>query len=123
MSKVLTCILIASLGGCAAATERLRGREVYQALGHDPGWLLTIDRGRLIFATSTPKTLIEIPQPVPDTTPQGRRYAAANIRLEIWSQPCNDVRSGVAFAETVSVGANGTEYRGCGGKRVPTLNR
>ena len=123
MSKALMCILIASLCGCAGGTGQFGGREVYQALGHDPGWLLTIDRGRMKFATSTPKTLIEVTQPVPETTARGRRYGTNDLRLETWSQPCNDARSGVAFAETVRVSANGTDYHGCGGKRVPTLDR
>jgi heat shock protein HslJ len=123
MRKLLTCLLIAGLGGCAGSAERLRGSERYQALGHDPGWLLTVKGGRLAFASSTPKLWLEMPQPLVEPTNDGRRYLAGQLRVDVYRQPCNDARSGVAFAETVAIVVGETTYRGCGGKRVPILDR
>ena len=114
-------LLLVLLAGCAGPSSNWRGRDDYQALGHAPGWLLTID-DRLKFVTSSPKTLIEVPRPILEPTAAGSRYVAGGLVLDITPIPCNDVRSGVAFADTVQVVANGYSYRGCGGKRVPTLD-
>lgn len=114
---------IAALAGCANPGSGWRAREAYQALGHEPGWILTIQDRRLKFVTSSPETLIEIPTPLVDVSPLGRRYATERLVLEIGHRPCNDVRSGVAFSDHVVVVVGGYTYRGCGGKRVPLLDR
>jgi hypothetical protein len=85
--------------------------------------VLTIESGRLKFVTSSPKSILEGPTPLPQPTAIGRSYATGALTLEIVSQPCNDARSGIAFADTVTVLANGFSYRGCGGERVHLLDR
>jgi uncharacterized membrane protein len=112
----------AALIGCAGS-KGWRPAESYSALGHAPGWVLTIEDGSLRFVTSSPKAVFESPTPLPQPTSLGRRYATDRLTLDITNQPCNDVRSGIAFADTVTVLANGYSYRGCGGERVPLLNR
>jgi uncharacterized membrane protein len=120
ISTALACC--AALTGCAGS-KGWRPAETYAALGHAPGWVLTIENGRLKFVTSSPKTVLESPTPLAEPTSLGRRYATDRLALEITNQPCNDVRSGIAFADTVTVLANGYSYRGCGGERVPLLDR
>jgi hypothetical protein len=85
--------------------------------------VLTVSDARFSFVTSSPKAVLESPLPLAQATPLGRRFANDRLTVEITNQPCNDVRSGIAFADTVVVLANGYSYRGCGGERVPLLNR
>ena len=122
-ARLLFLAGLAVLSSCADPGAGWRARETYQALGHEPGWTLTMQGKRLKFATSSPETLIEIPTPVFAASPLGRRYATGGLLLEIGHRPCNDVRSGIAFADHVVVVVNGYTYRGCGGKRVPLLDR
>ena len=122
MRRLTYPLLLLTLAGCASSSpSNWRARDNYQALGHFPGWLITVDE-RLKFVTVSPKTIIELPRPIPLPTAYGSRYIAGGLVLDITNTPCNDVRSGVAFADTVQVVVNGYSYRGCGGKRVPTLN-
>jgi uncharacterized membrane protein len=115
----------AALTACAGTAGLLRAPETYSALGHNPGWLLTIQNKKLKFVTSSPSMVYESPLALPETTPRGRRYSTDGVTLDITSRPCNDARSGIAFADTVVVSVSGSSdsYRGCGGERVPLLDR
>lgn len=123
MRRSLAFLFLALVGGCGDLRENLRAREVYQALGHEPGWTLIVDDARLKFATSTPKTLIELPTPLAAISPYGRRYVRDRIAVEIAHTVCNDSHSGIAFEDTVTVLVDGYAYRGCGGPRAPLLDR
>ena len=114
---------IAALTACAGTESPFRAVEAYHALGHEPGWLLTIDNKSLRFVTSSAATNLESAVPVVQLSPLGRRYSTDRLTLDISRQPCNDARSGIAFADTVAVTAGGYIYRGCGGERVPLLDR
>jgi uncharacterized membrane protein len=114
---------LAALAACAGTDSPFRPVETYNALGHDPGWLLTIDRARLRFVTSSPATNLESLRPAAEFSPLGRRYRTDRLTIDIARQPCNDSRSGIAFAETVVVVSSGYTYRGCGGERTPLLDR
>jgi uncharacterized membrane protein len=114
---------LAVLTACSGTVGSLRQAESYHALGHEPGWVLTIENGKLRFVTSSPPTNIETLRPLPEISPLGRRYSTDRLTLDIAAQPCNDARSGIAYSDTVVVTAGGYSYRGCGGDRVPLLNR
>ena len=114
---------LAALAACAGTESPFSRAPAYSALGHEPGWTLTIEGLRLRFVTSSPVTNLESPVPIVQLSPLGRRYSTDRLVLDVSSQPCNDARSGVAFADTVAVTAGGYVYRGCGGERVPLLDR
>ncbi len=118
----LALAAVAALAGCAGPTAPLGGQQSYQALGHEPGWILTIRNARLRFVGSDPRTVMEIVPPLPEALPYGSRYASERLTLEITRRPCNDTRSGIAFSDTVSVVVDGYNYQGCGGERVPLLD-
>ena len=122
MRAVLAWLLFPVLASCAGPSETLRGREGYGALGHDPSWLLTMRDGRLKFVGSEPKTVMEIIAPLPEPLAYGRRHASERLTLEVTHRPCNDVKSGLAFSDTVTVVVDGYRHQGCGGKRVPLLD-
>ena len=122
MVRGLSLAALAALAGCAGPTSNWRAAQTYQALGHEPGWTLTIRGERLKFAGSYPQTLIELAPPVAQPTAYGRRYATQRLTLDITAKPCNDAMSGVAFSDTVSVIVDGYNFQGCGGERVPLLD-
>lgn len=122
MRPVSALLCLAALGGCAGARDDFRPAESYGALGSRPGWLLTIAKARLSFVSSRDNRRIEIPRPIPQATATGRRFAGEGISIDIVNRPCNDDRSGIAFADTVTVAIGGATYRGCGGERVPLLD-
>ena len=123
MRALLILIPLAALSACSDPARSLGAREAFAALGHAPAWSLTMDRRRLKFVSGTPNTLIEVPRPRPEATPGGYRYAAGRILVEVAAGPCVDSRSGVAFANHVTVTVGPDTYRGCGGRREPMLDR
>lgn len=123
MRALLILIPMAGLTACSDPARTLAGRESFTALGHAPGWTLTMDGRRMKFVASTPNTLVEVPRPRPVATVSGHRYGAAGILVEVAAGPCLDPRSGVAFASHVTVTVGTDIYRGCGGRREPMLDR
>ena len=123
MRKLLLLGLImmsAMLTACSHTS--FRAQERYGALGHEPGWLLTIDRNRLRFVSS-PATRLEVHRPRWLATPTGYRYSHKYLVAEISRRPCIDTKSGIAFEDRVVVFVGGASYLGCGGKRLPVLDR
>jgi uncharacterized membrane protein len=123
MRALLILIPLAALSACADPARSLGGRDAFLALGHAPGWTLTMEGRRLKFVSSTPDTLIGVPRPRPEATPSGHRYGGPGILVEVAPGPCRDSRSGVAFSSHVTVTAGTDIYRGCGGRREPMLDR
>ncbi len=120
--SLLALAAVAALPGCAGSMASLAGPQTFQALGHDPGWILTLRGERLRFVGTDPRTVMEIVPPLPEALPYGRRYASERLTLEITRRPCNDIRSGIAFSDTVSVVVDGYNHQGCGGERMPLLD-
>lgn len=123
MRPLLILIPLAALAACSDPGRRLGGREAFVALGHAPGWTLTMEGRRLKFVAGAPDTLIEVPLPRPEPTVSGHRYGGPGILVEVAAGPCRDSLSGVAFASHVTVTAGTDIYRGCGGRREPMLDR
>ena len=119
----LVLVPLAALAACVGRENPFRPVDTYSALGHEPGWVLTIDKARLRFVTSSPPTNLEMLRPILQLSPLGRRYATDRLVVDIASTPCNDIPSGIAFADTVVVTTGGYSYRGCGGERLPLLDR
>lgn len=94
----------------------------YYALGNDPGWTLEIGR-RIKFAASPDNTYVDVPAPVRLRSVYGRRYATDRIIVDMSPAVCVDSRSGIAFEDTVLVTTPRLVVRGCGGKRVPLLDK
>lgn len=109
------------LTGCASAGD-FKAAPVYHALGHEPGWLLSIGK-TIDFAASPNMISIKTPTPLPMATQTGRRYAANRIVIDLTQIPCIDSKSGIAFTETVAVVADNQGFRGCGGKRARLLDQ
>ena len=112
---------LAAAGGCARIAST-RDAPRYFGYGNDPGWLLTIDRSRIKF-TAEPAMRIELPASAPVPISTGRRYRSSELLIDVERRPCHDRKSGLAFRDTVKVTAGRTLFNGCGGPRLPLLDR
>lgn len=109
------------LASCATV-QMPANRATYYALGNDPGWTLEIGR-RIKFAAGPDNTYEDVPAPVLLRSVYGLRYATDRIIVDIEPAICVDSRSGIAFEDTVRVTTSKLIVRGCGGKRVPLLDK
>lgn len=106
------------LTACApvAAPELM---DEYRARGQEPGWLLTIAGGKLIYEGDYGETRLEVAAPPPRTTFNGHRYETGRLTVDVTHGRCNDVMSGHGYADQVLVTADGKSVSGCGGARRP----
>lgn len=91
--------------------------EPYTARGQEPGWALTIAKGRIDYQGNYGGKRIEVTAPEPATTANGRRYVTERLTVAITYKRCNDAMSGHGYEHEVKVTADGESYDGCGGKR------
>jgi uncharacterized membrane protein len=91
----------------------------YQARGQEPGWLLTIEGGRIDYAGSYGKTRIRVDLPPPTAQPDGLSYVTPQLTLRVHYRRCNDVMSGRGFEHAVEVTVGGETHGGCGGDARP----
>ena len=118
MKRVLAPLLL-TLAACTV--ERPSGAdpaaETYTARGQEPGWIVTIARGRIDYVGNYGEKRINVARPQPRTTFNGHRYETPRLIVDITHGRCNDVMSGHGYADQVMVIADGETYRGCGGER------
>lgn len=127
MKRWPACLLFAATAACAypAVTGDAPGdatREVYRALGQEPGWALLIANGRIDYTGDYGETKINVPRPDPRTTFNGHRYEMPRLIVDVTHSRCNDGMSGHGYADTVIVIADGKTVRGCGGERQPQFD-
>ncbi len=112
--------LFAALAGCMAQPPGRTpdpAQEYYTARGQEPGWALTIARGRIDYVGNYGEKRINVARPDPRTTFNGHRYETPRLIVDVTHGRCNDVMSGHGYADRVTVTADGETYSGCGGKR------
>ena len=91
--------------------------EPYTARGQEPGWALKIDKGRIDYQGNYGEKRINVAEPTPQPTANGRRYVTDRLTVAITYAKCNDAMSGHGYEHEVKVTADGETYDGCGGKR------
>ena len=121
LTTAAALLLVLFVTGACARTSPLRNAPRYSAYGSDPGWLLTVGRGRLQF-TAEPDLFIKFPVISPVPTGTGHRYRGDNLIVDVEQRPCRDRKSGLAFRDTVRVAAGRLLLGGCGGPRMPLLD-
>ena len=92
--------------------------EAYRAVGTEPGWTLTIDRGWITYAGDYGKTHIRIKAPAARSSFNGRRYVTRRIVVDITRAPCSDGMSDRNFPDRVTVTIGRRSVKGCGGDPV-----
>lgn len=108
------------LTGCQTPTPTVAGPEVYfTARGNEPGWIVRFDAEKIAFEGDYGDTKITVPRPDGRPSFNGMRYFTDQLTVDVTHSTCADVMSGQRYAETVTVLANGKEYKGCGGRNLP----
>ena len=92
--------------------------ETYRAVGTEPGWTLTIERGWITYVGDYGKTKIRTKAPAARPSFNGRRYVTRRIIVDITRAPCSDGMSDRKFPERVSVTVGRRSVKGCGGDPV-----
>lgn len=112
------------LAGCAVVpggepeTPSAPG-DRYRAAGTEPFWSLDIEGGRMVFIDRGTDARIAVPRPEPRTSFNGHRYETGRLTVDVTHSECSDGMSDRTYADTVSVMADGRQYKGCGGAIVP----
>ena len=108
------------LVGCQTAAPPAASPEVYfTARGNEPGWIVRFDTENIAFEGNYGATKITVPKPVGRPSFNGMRYVSDRLTVDVTHAACTDDMSGRRYAETVTVLADGKEFRGCGGRNLP----
>lgn len=117
--------MAAGAAACAhpAITTPAPGQaERYTARGQEPGWLVEIAGGRILYSGNYGDKRISVARPDPRPSINGRRYETRRLTVDITYVRCNDAMSGHGYEHEVRVSADGETYNGCGGTRRPDWN-
>ncbi len=93
--------------------------QLYTARGNEPGWILKMDGRTLDYEGNYGDTKIKVAAPEGRPSFNGMRYVTERLTVDVTYASCADDMSGKRFADTVTVLANGQEYKGCGGRALP----
>lgn len=129
MTKVL--LLSALAASCALAGCTRIGNDEglsstspvvvnYKALGHEPGWALSLNDGYLDYSGDYGETRIKERFGGPMQENGRIRYQSANVRVLVESIGCADSAVNRNYRDKVTVEAKGKRVTGCGGP-VATL--
>ncbi len=100
----------------AASAQASPRTETYRAVGTEPGWTLTIERGLIKYVGDYGKTRITTKAPVARPSFNGRRYVTPRITIDITRGTCSDGMSDRQYPERVTVAIGRRTVKGCGGQ-------
>jgi heat shock protein HslJ len=111
----LTAPALLLSGTALAAPKRVLP---YKAVGTEPGWTLTIDRGLIRYVGDYGKTRVTTKAPVPRPSFNGRRYVTKRITIDVTRTQCSDGMSDRVFPDKVTVTVGRKTVSGCGGDPI-----
>jgi heat shock protein HslJ len=118
--QVLLLSGMSILVACQTAAPEQTSPEVYfTARGSEPGWIVRFDSEKIAFEGDYGETKITVAKPEGRPSFNGMRYLTDRLTVDVTHATCTDGMSGQRYAETVTVAANGKEYKGCGGRNLP----
>lgn len=91
----------------------------FTARGNEPGWIVRFDKNEIAFEGDYGATKITVPKPEGRPSFNGMRYVTDRLTVDVTHATCTDDMSGLRYAETVTILANGKEFKGCGGRNLP----
>ena len=101
------------------ADETVTADQVYIARGNEPGWILKMDGKTIAYEGEYGETKVTVPAPLARPSFNGMRHVSDRMTVDITFASCTDGMSGLRFADTVTVTADGKQVRGCGGRALP----
>lgn len=116
-------LLGASTSALAAGDTAEKPALPLTARGNEPGWLLTLDGGRIAFRTADDGVKAEgvLPEPVLEGDVWHYKVHGSDLAVEIASVVCRDTMTGMPSPLTVTVAAGGKSFSGCGGDPISLL--
>ncbi len=98
------------------------GDTLFRAVGNEPFWGVTVQRGRILFTRpGTPDLRFPAVDGLFGAGGDREWNTAADghvLRLVAHATPCRDTMSDQAFTHTVEATVDGANFRGCGGGRT-----
>ncbi|QNA83977.1 META domain-containing protein [Sphingomonas sp. So64.6b] len=98
-----------------AATQR---PLPYKAVGTEPGWTLSIDRGLIRYVGDYGRTKVTTKAPVARPSFNGLRYVTRRITVDVTRVRCSDGMSDRVFPDKVTVKVGRRTVSGCGGNPI-----
>ncbi|WP_159952488.1 META domain-containing protein [Rhizobium sp. 18065] len=120
----ICAILLGASSSVLAASDGAAKPELpLTARGNEPGWIATLDGGRISFRTVDDGTTVEGALPEPTAKGETWHYAADTIDLAVGITPvvCRDTMTGMPSPLTVTVTTGAKTFNGCGGEPVSLL--
>lgn len=106
----LAALLLTAAGSAAAQPS-----APYRAVGTEPFWSVTIDRGRMTYDDPEGRR-VSVRTPRARPMRLGRRYETPRLSVTILrGQECSDGMSDRRYADRVRVHVDGRRLEGCGG--------
>jgi heat shock protein HslJ/uncharacterized membrane protein len=90
----------------------------YKAVGTEPGWALTIERGLIRYVGDYGRTRVTTAAPVPRPSFNGLRYVTPRITVDVTRSRCSDGMSDRDYPDSVTVTVGRKTVRGCGGDPI-----
>jgi len=114
----MTRSALAALLLTAAAPAVAQPAAPYRAIGTEPFWSVTFERGRIVYEDPEGRRIsVRAPRARPSFN--GRRYVTRRLTLDIIRRECSDGMSDRRYADTVRVRVDGRSLEGCGGRILP----
>jgi heat shock protein HslJ len=108
------------IAGVATAQPR---ETPYKAIGTEPGWALTIEKGLIRYIGDYGRTRVTTTAPVPRPSFNGLRYVTPRITIDVTRARCNDGMSDRDYPDSVTVTVGRKTVRGCGGDPIVAAPR
>jgi uncharacterized membrane protein len=115
--NVSNSVAASSAANVATAAPPKAASEHYVASGYEPGWSLTIAKGRLDYQGNYGEKHIDVVRPEPQLRKNGRRYVTDRLTVDITYARCDEAAEGY-YEHRVTIVADGETYKGCGGKKT-----
>ena len=102
----------------SAAPVLVDQAPLYRAVGTEPGWALTIDRGRISYVGDYGETRINQLAPSPIISGASKTYRTLRLEVVVTPGRCSDGMSDLIYRDKVTVRADDKNVTGCGGGTI-----
>lgn len=112
---------------CHKVAEKAAARDddTLAAIGHEPGWRLTIGKDGLALTSLDPKLEFKAADVRRESVDGHPHFAAEaggrKVAVTVTEHPCADIATGMPFPVGVRIDVDGRQLEGCGGRTMDLL--